>query len=90
MAASVLTLPSKSIEGIWDSLVYEGDVKGNLLRYVGSTLEFSDAGVDFDLVTWNRCVPLPFTWARGLMRGALGSCCCMDHQGRVRLRCVGL
>lgn len=54
MAASVLELPSRSLEGVWDSLIYDGDVKGKLLGYIYSTLLFSDAMVDFNIVTWNR------------------------------------
>lgn len=54
-AASVLELPSTSLEGVWDSLIYEGDVKGKLLGYIYSTMLFSDAMVDFNIVTWNRC-----------------------------------
>lgn len=54
MAASVLSLPSRSLEGVWDSLVYEDDVKGKLLGYIYSTMLFSDACVDFNIVTWNR------------------------------------
>jgi hypothetical protein len=54
MAASVLDLPSRSLEGVWDSLIYDGDVKGKLLGYIYSTLLFSDAMVDFNIVTWNR------------------------------------
>lgn len=53
-AASVLELPSLSLEGIWDSLIYEDDVKEKLLNYVYSTMLFSDASVDFNIVTWNR------------------------------------
>lgn len=56
-AASVLHLPSRSLEGLWDTLVYDGDVKGKLLGYIYSTILFSDASVDFNIVTWNRCVP---------------------------------
>ncbi|ORY89054.1 P-loop containing nucleoside triphosphate hydrolase protein [Leucosporidium creatinivorum] len=57
-AASVLQLPSRSLEGLWDTLVYEGDVKGKLLGYIYSTMLFSDAMVDFNIVTWNRVVLL--------------------------------
>lgn len=53
-AASVLHLPSRSLEGIWDSLIYEGNIKEKLLSYIHSTMLFSDAAVDFNIVTWNR------------------------------------
>ncbi|KAL0574320.1 hypothetical protein V5O48_007631 [Marasmius crinis-equi] len=58
MAASVRELPNRSWEGLWDSLIYEGDVKMKLLDYIHATLVLSDAGVDFNLVSWNRVVLL--------------------------------
>ncbi|GAA5823877.1 hypothetical protein JCM11251_003328 [Rhodosporidiobolus azoricus] len=57
-AASVLELPSLSLEGVWDTLIYEGEVKEKLLSYIYSTMLFSDAAVDFNIVTWNRVVLL--------------------------------
>ncbi|GAA5926275.1 Pch2p [Sporobolomyces koalae] len=57
-AASVLELPSLSLEGVWDTLIYEGHVKEKLLGYIHSTMLFSDASVNFDIVTWNRVVLL--------------------------------
>jgi len=46
MAASVCELPNKSYEGLWDSLIYAGNIKMNLLDYIHATLVFSDANVD--------------------------------------------
>ncbi|GAA6029000.1 hypothetical protein JCM8097_001545 [Rhodosporidiobolus ruineniae] len=57
-AASVLDLPARSLEGVWDSLIYEGGVKEKLLGYIHSTVVFSDAMVDFNIVSWNRVVLL--------------------------------
>ncbi|TFK56080.1 P-loop containing nucleoside triphosphate hydrolase protein [Heliocybe sulcata] len=58
MSASVCELPSRDWEGLWDSLIYEGDVKGRLLDYIYATVVFSDAEVDFNVVSWNRVVLL--------------------------------
>lgn len=57
-AASVTELPTRSLDGVWDSLVYEQDIKSKLLNYIHTTLLFSDANVDFNLVSWNRVVLL--------------------------------
>jgi len=46
MAASVCELPNRSYEGLWDSLIYAGDIKMNLLDYIHATLVLSDANVD--------------------------------------------
>lgn len=41
------------------SLIYADDVKPRLLNYIYTTLLFSDANVDFNIVTWNRYASLP-------------------------------
>jgi len=46
MAASVCELPNRSYEGLWDSLIYTGNIKMNLLDYIHATLVLSDANVD--------------------------------------------
>lgn len=57
-AASVAELPNLGLDGVWDSLIYEDDIKSKLLNYIYTTLLFSDANVDFNLVSWNRVVLL--------------------------------
>ncbi|EMD40552.1 hypothetical protein CERSUDRAFT_44562 [Gelatoporia subvermispora B] len=57
-AASVCELPSASWEGLWESLIYADDVKSKLLDYIYATVVFSDADVDFNVVSWNRVVLL--------------------------------
>lgn len=58
VAATLCELPNHSLDGVWNSLVYEDDVKWRLLRYIYSTILFSDADVDFHLIAWNRVVLL--------------------------------
>ncbi|KAI0771888.1 P-loop containing nucleoside triphosphate hydrolase protein [Trametes elegans] len=58
MAASVCELPSLSWEGLWESLIYSDDIKSKLLDYIYATVVFSDADVDFNVVSWNRVVLL--------------------------------
>eukprot|EP01104_Vermistella_antarctica_P008390 TRINITY_DN2090_c0_g1_i1.p1 TRINITY_DN2090_c0_g1~~TRINITY_DN2090_c0_g1_i1.p1 ORF type:complete len:372 (+),score=58.52 TRINITY_DN2090_c0_g1_i1:166-1281(+) len=48
------TLPSQELEGVWESLIFEGNIKDDMLSYVQSTLLFSDVAVDPSLVSWNR------------------------------------
>ncbi|ORY34246.1 P-loop containing nucleoside triphosphate hydrolase protein [Naematelia encephala] len=57
-AASVRDLPSHELDGLWENLVYSGDLKGRLLNYIYSTIAFSEAEIDFNVVTWNRMVLL--------------------------------
>ncbi|KAF9519537.1 hypothetical protein BS47DRAFT_1336978 [Hydnum rufescens UP504] len=56
--ATVCDLPNGSLEGVWDSLVYEDEIKPRLLNYIYATLLFSDADVDSNIVAWNRVVLL--------------------------------
>ncbi|KAI9448287.1 thyroid receptor-interacting protein 13 [Lactarius indigo] len=57
-AASVCELPSRQWEGLWDSLIFPDETKSRLLDYIYATVLFSDAGVDFNVVSWNRVVLL--------------------------------
>lgn len=38
------------------SLIYADDIKVRLLNYIYTTLLFSDASVDFNIVSWNRYI----------------------------------
>ncbi|TBU48473.1 P-loop containing nucleoside triphosphate hydrolase protein [Dichomitus squalens] len=58
MAATSCELPSSSWEGLWESLIYSDDIKSKLLDYIYATVVFSDADVDFNVVSWNRVVLL--------------------------------
>ncbi|TCD71325.1 hypothetical protein EIP91_011096 [Steccherinum ochraceum] len=57
-AASMCELPSLEWEGLWESLIYADDIKSKLLDYIYATVIFSDADVDFNVVSWNRLVLL--------------------------------
>jgi SpoVK/Ycf46/Vps4 family AAA+-type ATPase len=52
------TLPARDLQGMWESLMYESEVKQRLLRYSTSALLFSDSEVDPNLISWNRVVLL--------------------------------
>ncbi|EIW82235.1 AAA-domain-containing protein [Coniophora puteana RWD-64-598 SS2] len=58
LAASVCELPSTSLEGLWDGLIYSDNIKLRLLDYIHATLILSDLNVDSNLVSWNRVVLL--------------------------------
>ena len=58
IAATNWVLPSREIQGDWDALIYDSDVKKSLLNYLQTTLHFSDRGVDPRLISWNRVILL--------------------------------
>ncbi|KAG9283799.1 hypothetical protein AMEX_G2607 [Astyanax mexicanus] len=57
-AANHWLLPAAELHGIWESLIYEEDIKTQLLNYVSTAIFFSDKNVDSNLITWNRVVLL--------------------------------
>ncbi|XP_076972907.1 pachytene checkpoint protein 2 homolog isoform X2 [Tamandua tetradactyla] len=58
IAANHWVLPAAEFHGLWDSLVYDVEVKSHLLDYVMTTLLFSDRNVNSTLISWNRVVLL--------------------------------
>lgn len=57
-AASHYILPSRELDGQWENLVFEDDVKNILLKYVETALILSDHGVNPNIVSWNRVILL--------------------------------
>lgn len=51
-------LPSAHFQGLWESLIYDTNIKDDLLQYATSTLLFSDHKVDSNLISWNKTVLL--------------------------------
>ncbi|BEJ12471.1 hypothetical protein CspHIS471_0209310 [Cutaneotrichosporon sp. HIS471] len=53
-AATVITLPSAEVEGLWENLIYEGGIKERLLRYMDTSLVFADCEIDTNVISSNR------------------------------------
>ena len=51
-------LPSQDFHGLWETLVYDTDVKDSLIQYCATAMLFSDARVDTNVISWNRVVLL--------------------------------
>ena len=58
-AAQTLVLPNVGLQGVWESLVYEGPVKRDLLNYAFAMLHLSIRGVDSNIVGCNRSFESP-------------------------------
>ncbi|XP_044275029.1 pachytene checkpoint protein 2 homolog [Varanus komodoensis] len=58
VAANHWILPTVEFHGLWESLIYDAEIKSNLLDYVTTTLLFSDRNVNSNLISWNRVVLL--------------------------------
>jgi len=48
----------QEFHGLWDTLVYDVEVKSHLLDYAQSAMYFADKRVDPNIVAWNRVVLL--------------------------------
>merc|ERR1712142_44915 len=57
-AANHWILPAREFHGMWENLIFDTDVKQQLLNYAQTTLLFSDKGVDTNVISWNRVVLL--------------------------------
>ena len=57
-AANHLMLPSQSIYNVWETLIYDTDIKETLLSYASTGLLFADKGVNQNVITWNRIILL--------------------------------
>ena len=58
VSAHHYSLPSQSLHGLWDSLVFDDDVHLMLLDYIQTSLVFGDAGVDQNIININRLILL--------------------------------
>jgi len=57
-AAQHWILPNLEFQGMWENLIYDTDIKRELIRFVSTSLLLSDKGVDTSVVTCNRVVLL--------------------------------
>jgi len=57
-AANHWILPAQEFHGMWENLIFDSDVKQQLLNYAQTTLLFSDKLVDANIISWNRVVLL--------------------------------
>ncbi|XP_044252792.1 pachytene checkpoint protein 2 homolog [Tribolium madens] len=56
--ATHLMLPSAHVYNLWENLYYDNNIKQNLLKYAQTMMEFSDRGVDTNIVNCNRVILL--------------------------------
>jgi len=57
-AASHWVLPATEFNGLWESLVFDAEIKQTLLRYARTTLLFSNKNIDSNIIAWNRVILL--------------------------------
>mmetsp|Transcript_1268 Transcript_1268/g.2485 ORF Transcript_1268/g.2485 Transcript_1268/m.2485 type:complete len:427 (+) Transcript_1268:210-1490(+) len=57
-SCQIWMLPAKETHGLWETLIYDSDVKSHLLEYAESAMYFADRRVDANIIAWNRVVLL--------------------------------
>ncbi|KAK2147549.1 hypothetical protein LSH36_547g00045 [Paralvinella palmiformis] len=57
-AASHWLLPASEFCGLWESLIFDSEIKNQLLQYASTTLLFGDRNVDCNVISWNRVILL--------------------------------
>ncbi|MFH4978493.1 hypothetical protein AB6A40_005202 [Gnathostoma spinigerum] len=65
-------LPCKEFDQIWENLIFDDDVKNELLSYIYAALRLSDRGADFSILRVNRLILLhgpPGTGKTSLCKG---------------------
>lgn len=57
-ATSNWMLPSRELDGLWESLIYEPHVKEKLVNYATLSLHYADHNVNDKIISWNKVVLL--------------------------------
>jgi hypothetical protein len=57
-AAEQWELPNSLLNNLWGSIVIDNAVKARLLSYCSSSIRFSEARIDTDIISWNRMILL--------------------------------
>lgn len=57
-ACQQYSLPAREFHGVWESLVFDTNIKNELLAYAQTAMLFSDRGVNTNLVGFNRMILL--------------------------------
>jgi hypothetical protein len=57
-ASHSFTLPCREFHNLWSTLIFDSDVKRQLLQYAATAMLFADREVDESLVTFNRVLLL--------------------------------
>ena len=51
-------LPNRNLNGLWESIVADDNIKKRLLGYCSTSMMFAGANVDSNIISWNRMVLL--------------------------------
>ncbi|RIB12085.1 P-loop containing nucleoside triphosphate hydrolase protein [Gigaspora rosea] len=58
LTANYWDLPARALDGLWDNLIFDENIKIRLLDYVYTTILFADRNVNSNIISWNRIILL--------------------------------
>ncbi|KAJ3129297.1 Pachytene checkpoint protein 2, partial [Irineochytrium annulatum] len=58
ISSTVMMLPSRGLEGLWETLIFEDDILVKLLNYVATSILFADRLVDPHIISFNKVILL--------------------------------
>jgi hypothetical protein len=83
IASEHTELPCAHFDDLWDNLVFDDDIKHEMVDYVNAIMMMSDRRVDPAIVTINRLLLF-----HGALIGYLVSINVQDHRAPARPRCA--
>lgn len=57
-AATHYELPCTEFHGLWETLIYDHDLKQKMLNFIKTTIMFADRGVNSNIISWNKVILL--------------------------------
>ena len=57
-AARHWLMPSEDFDGLWETLIFDDDLKASLLNYAAGTMLFAQYKVDPKVISWNKVILL--------------------------------
>ncbi|KAF0387780.1 Thyroid receptor-interacting protein 13 [Gigaspora margarita] len=58
LTANYWDLPARALDGLWNNLIFDENIKTRLLDYVYTTILFADRNVNSNIISWNRIILL--------------------------------
>ncbi|KAJ3109069.1 Pachytene checkpoint protein 2 [Phlyctochytrium planicorne] len=58
ISSTIVSLPARSLEGLWESLIFDEDIMSKMLNYVSASMLFAERNVDSNIISFNKVILL--------------------------------